>query len=294
VYEATTRSGERVALKQVLDDPRHIQREAQMCELVSRTHHPNIALLIDTFETKTADGRVTNLVLEYVSMSLSDWMKRALREHDEIPPAKAHSITRQVLRGLRHIHSLSVCHRDLKPANILVSSHGHAKLCDFGSAKVLRPGETSTSYIVSRCYRAPELLLETSRYDTKVDVWSLGCIYGEMLGRGEILFKGKNTVDQLVVIMLRRGSMTRTDLVDMLGARTASELDSLLRERPRLGWSECGLRKMTLDEEWLLESLLSYSPVKRPSADEALGFAVLQKDQAPIASLSEATTPEIE
>jgi serine/threonine protein kinase len=70
-----------------------------------------------------------------------------------------------------------VCHRDLKPPNLLINPHTfELRICDFGSAKILDKIEKNVSYICSRYYRAPELLLESSSYRTEIDVWSAGCI----------------------------------------------------------------------------------------------------------------------
>ena len=81
----------------------------------------------------------------------------------------------QIARSLSYIHSLGVCHRDIKPQNLLLNTKTHhVLLCDFGSAKVLVPGEPNVSYICSRYYRAPELVFEATSYQHSIDVWSLG------------------------------------------------------------------------------------------------------------------------
>jgi serine/threonine protein kinase len=80
------------------------------------------------------------------------------------------------------MHLKGVCHRDIKPQNCLVDPSCHIlKICDFGSAKKLQKGEDSVSYICSRYYRAPELLLGKKNYTEMIDVWSAGCVFAEML-----------------------------------------------------------------------------------------------------------------
>jgi glycogen synthase kinase 3 beta len=93
------------------------------------------------------------------------------------------------------LHSLNIVHRDIKPLNLLVDpSCQILKLCDFGSAKKLLSGENNVAYICSRFYRAPELIFGNTNYDSKVDIWSAGCVMAEMMmGGGDPLFKGDQT-----------------------------------------------------------------------------------------------------
>jgi len=79
---------------------------------------------------------------------------------------------RQIFEGMQYVHSQKVCHRDLKPENILLTDDKVIKICDFGSAKVLdTANQLNTPYIVSRYYRAPELILACSDYTNKIDIW---------------------------------------------------------------------------------------------------------------------------
>src|SRR5436190_8250305 len=75
----------------------------------------------------------------------------------------------QLFRSLAYLHSLGICHRDIRPQNMLIDTDsGILKLCDFGSAKVLKGGEKSVSYLRARYYRAPELIFGSTNYTTKV------------------------------------------------------------------------------------------------------------------------------
>ncbi|CAE8709598.1 unnamed protein product, partial [Polarella glacialis] len=112
----------------------------------------------------------------------------------------------QILRALAHLHASGVAHRDLKPANILLSTDCKLKICDFGLARGGLDGgdEDSpqeacgvlTEYVVTRWYRAPEVMLLPKHYTSAVDIWSVGCILGEILGR-KALFPGKNHIDMV-------------------------------------------------------------------------------------------------
>jgi serine/threonine protein kinase len=107
----------------------------------------------------------------------------------------------QICRAIAYIHALGVCHRDIKPQNLLVDPDTHVlKLCDFGSAKMLSPGESNIAYICSRYYRAPELIFGATEYTSTIDIWSVGCVLAELI-IGRPLFAGESGVDQLVEII---------------------------------------------------------------------------------------------
>lgn len=105
----------------------------------------------------------------------------------------------QLLRGLKYVHSAKVLHRDLKPSNLLLNTNCDLKIGDFGLARTTSETDFMTEYVVTRWYRAPELLLNCSEYTAAIDVWSVGCILGEIATR-EPLFPGKDYVHQLRLI----------------------------------------------------------------------------------------------
>lgn len=106
----------------------------------------------------------------------------------------------QILRGLKYIHSANVLHRDLKPSNLLLNANCDLKICDFGLARVTSETDFMTEYVVTRWYRAPELLLNSSDYTAAIDVWSVGCIFMELMDR-KPLFPGRDHVHQLRLLM---------------------------------------------------------------------------------------------
>jgi len=109
----------------------------------------------------------------------------------------------QLLRGLKYIHSCNVLHRDLKPSNLLVNENCDLKITDFGLSRGVNPSDCLdflTEYVVTRWYRAPEIVLSSDTYTKAVDMWSVGCIFAELLGR-KPLFPGSDHVNQLATIL---------------------------------------------------------------------------------------------
>ena len=109
----------------------------------------------------------------------------------------------QLLRGLKYIHSCNVLHRDLKPSNLLVNENCDLKITDFGLSRGVNPSDCLdflTEYVVTRWYRAPEIVLSSDTYTKAVDMWSVGCIFAELLGR-KPLFPGTDHVNQLATIL---------------------------------------------------------------------------------------------
>ena len=101
-------------------------------------------------------------------------------------------ITARKRPAIGYLHSIGICHRDIKPQNIMVDLNDYTlKLCDFGCAKRLVKGEENISYICSRHYRPPELVLGATEYTTQTDVWSMGCVIAEVV-LNETLFRGKS------------------------------------------------------------------------------------------------------
>ena len=102
-----------------------------------------------------------------------------------------------ILEGLSHMHAKKIFHRDIKAANILISNDGGVKIADFGLARNIT-NPPYTNRVVTMWYRAPELLLGETYYDAKIDMWSVGCLFVEMLNLGNILFPGDGReLDQL-------------------------------------------------------------------------------------------------
>lgn len=175
------------------------------------------------------------------------------------------------MNGLKNIHKYSIAHRDLKPENVLLSEKGEVKICDFGSSKIIDPEGKNTPYIVSRYYRAPELVLCLTKYSTAIDIWAAGCILAELYTLTP-LFKGKSEGDQLFQIAARLGRMSKSDKAyfnDRIPYECTilNTFDDYEKEDLNLTFKMSKDRANLID---LLEKMLRYDPSQRITAKEAL------------------------
>lgn len=165
----------------------------------------------------------------------------------------------QLCRALSYIHSLEICHRDIKPQNLLLDPQtGVLKLCDFGSAKILIPGEPNTSYICSRYYRAPELIFGSTTYTTQIDIWSMGCVMAELL-LGLPLFPGDSGVDQLVEIIKVLGTPTKEQIHAMNQHYTEFRFPQIRGH----SWTKVFRNRTPPEAIDLIAKLLQYTPSQR-------------------------------
>jgi serine/threonine protein kinase len=142
-----------------------------------------VVQLLDFFYSLDEKQRIIqNTVLEFCDHSLEDVLKDYDKSSKFIPMPMIKKYAREIFIGLRNMHQLGICHRDLKPENILLKNEC-VRICDVGSSKVLDLSDSSmnTPYVVSRYYRAPELILACNKYDLSIDVWATGCIIFELL-----------------------------------------------------------------------------------------------------------------
>jgi glycogen synthase kinase 3 beta len=215
VFQATVvQTGEVVAIKKVLQDKRFKNRELQIMKQLS---HPHVVGLKHCFYSngEKPDELYLNLVLEFVPDTVYRVARAFHKKKEYMPILYVKLYAYQLCRSLAYIHSLGICHRDIKPQNLLIDhERGILKLCDFGSAKILKSGEPNVSYICSRYYRAPELIFGATFYTTTIDVWSMGCVMAELM-LGQPLFPGESGVDQLVEIIKVLGTPTRQQIESM-------------------------------------------------------------------------------
>nr|CAD7405899.1 unnamed protein product [Timema poppensis] len=203
VYKAIDNTnGNTVALKKI-----RLETEAEgvpstairEISLLRELDHPNIVKLL---EVVPCDKKLY-MVFEYLLLDLKKFldMNRTL-----LPISLVKSYTFQLLSAISFCHAHKVLHRDLKPQNLLIDHTGYIKLADFGLARGFGiPVRTYTHEVVTLWYRAPEILLGAKFYTTSVDIWSLGCIFAEMMMK-RALFPGDSEIDQLFRIFRTLGT----------------------------------------------------------------------------------------
>jgi len=196
----------KVAIKRVEKVANAISREVDILKMIDHEHCIKLLDVFYTSEDGGADNKFQNLVFDYHPTTLYKFIL-----DKSCDPTLTKHLFYQLCLAISHIHEKNICHRDITPSNILLSSKGDLVLADFGSAKMLDADHVSMSYVCSRYYRAPELLLGCSNYSTKVDIWSAGCILAEML-MGKPIFPGTDNQDQLIKIVLILGAPSLADL----------------------------------------------------------------------------------
>lgn len=268
-----TQTGERVAIKKINDvfdhvsDATRILREIKLLRLL---RHPDIVQIKHIMlPPSRREFRDIYVVFELMESDLH----QVIKANDDLTPEHHQFFLYQLLRGMKYIHAASVFHRDLKPKNILANADCKLKICDFGLARVsFNDGAPSaifwTDYVATRWYRAPELCGSFfSKYTPAIDIWSVGCIFAEML-TGKPLFPGKNVVHQLDLMTDVLGTPSAESLAKIRNEKARRYLSNM-RKKPKVPLTKKfpGIDPMALH---LLERLLAFDPKDRPTADEAL------------------------
>ena len=267
VYRAKKdQSDEILAIKRVFQDKRYHNREL---EILKELKHPNIINLRHYFYTKGEkdDEIYLNCVTDYLPQVLSRILSVNFQTRKQLDPFIAKLYAYQMLLSIKYIHSIGITHRDIKPQNVLVDQKTNKiKLCDFGSAKKLVKGQKSLAYICSRYYRAPELIFGSTQYDSQIDVWSMGCVIGELV-LGRPLFPGDNPSDQLVEIIKILGTPTKEDIFSMNPQFQEHKFPSI-KPTP---WEKI-FKNRKIPEHFvdLISKLLVYNPKIRLTAEKAL------------------------
>jgi mitogen-activated protein kinase 15 len=179
---------------------------------------------------------------------------------------------RRILKAIKYMHSGGLIHRDLKPSNILLDSECLAKVADFGLARSVASADKNedtilTEYVATRWYRAPEILLGSSKYTRAVDMWSVGCILGEMFV-GKAIFPGNSTLNQIERVLELLGKPTKEDVESMESALAKDCLDQInITKKKSFAQFFPNTSEDALD---LLKNLLVLNPNHRLTADQAL------------------------
>lgn len=218
------------------------------------------------------------LVLEFVEHDL----KSILEDMPEpFLSSEIKQLLLQLTSGLAYLHSLYILHRDLKTSNILLNNRGQLKIADFGMARYVGdPPPKLTTLVVTLWYRSPELLLGAKSYGEGVDMWSVGCIFGELLTR-EPLLQGKNEVDQMSKTFELCGVPTEDTWPGFRRLPNARSLRLPTNSRTTGSVIRARFPNMTTAGAALLDNLLALDPERRPSAKEMLQHEYFRQDPKP-------------
>uniref|UniRef100_A0A3B3XV99 Mitogen-activated protein kinase 15 n=1 Tax=Poecilia mexicana TaxID=48701 RepID=A0A3B3XV99_9TELE len=270
VWKAVDRqTGATVAVKKIFDAFRN-RTDAQVAIIPMQEFgdHPNIIKLLNVIRAQ--NDKDIYLIFEYMDTDLHAVIKKGSLLKD----IHKRYVMYQLFKANKYLHSGNVIHRDEKPSNVLLDTDCIVKLCDFGLARSLNQIQEDsgnpalTEYVATRWYRAPEILLGSTRYTNGVDMWSLGCILGEML-LGKALFQGTSTINQVEKIMSAIPHPSPEDILAIKSEYGSSVIQRMLL-KPQVPLEDLLQPSVPPDALDLLKGLLVFNPDKRLTAEQAL------------------------
>uniref|UniRef100_A0A0G4HI23 Mitogen-activated protein kinase n=1 Tax=Chromera velia CCMP2878 TaxID=1169474 RepID=A0A0G4HI23_9ALVE len=275
-----TKTGAKVAIKKIkraftdIVDAKRILRELRLLQQVK---HENIIQLIDVMGSPP--GKPFEDIYIVTNQMETD-LARVVRSKQALMNEHIQYFLYQILRAVLFMHSAGIIHRDLKPGNLLVNQNCDLRICDFGLARGVAAGEKEgaeaakgdekellTEYVVTRWYRAPEVMLSSQEYAKGIDIWAVGCIFAELLGR-KTLLPGTDYINQVNQMIDLLGTPDKEDLAFVSNARAKKYIESL----PAKPGADLKAKFPNAPPEALdlLKKLLKFNPAKRATAHEAL------------------------
>ena len=262
----------KVAIKKITNAFENVvdaKRTLREIKLLRHLRHENVVPITDCMLPPKEEDHSFNDV--YVMYELMDTdLHQIIRSDQPLTDDHCQYFIYQLLRGLKYIHSGDVLHRDLKPSNLLLNANCDLKICDFGLARTNTQDKNRdfmTEYVVTRWYRAPELLLSCAEYSVAIDIWSSGCILAELLGR-KPLFPGKDYVHQLNLITKVIGTPDEQDLYFVTSDKARRYLRQLPYSKP-MDFKRLYPEANPLACD-LIEKMLIFNPEKRINVEECL------------------------
>lgn len=270
-----TTTGQKVAVKRILKCldthpmATRILRELKFLRLLSK--HENIIQVKDVL----LPGELHKFNDTFVAFELMPTdLSRLLRSKTVLKPEHVKYFMFQLLRGINYMHTARVFHRDLKPNNILINSKCELRICDFGLARATFENGPDTlfwtDYVATRWYRAPELIMGyLTKYSTAIDMWSVGCIFAEILSNGNVLFPGKNSRHQfeLILDVIGQPPQSAVDKLDPQARRLLAPFQNGHQARKPLPLLFKHVDPGAID---VLSRMLAFDPEERISALDAL------------------------
>ncbi|XP_012058341.1 PREDICTED: cyclin-dependent kinase 20 [Atta cephalotes] len=253
-----------VALKKILIKkiegglPTSIIREVKSLQQLK---HPYVVELLDAFP----NGLDFIMVFEYMPTGL--W--EVLRDFEiSLTLAQIKTYMKMLLEGIAYVHGKNIMHRDLKPANLLISAKGILKIADFGLSRLMwKDGTKPYSHqVATRWYRAPELLYGARYYTSAIDIWSIGCIFGEMLNTSP-LFPGETDIEQLAIVLKYLGSPTSESWPELTSLPDYNKITFPYHKST--SWENI-IQDAQPEAIDLIRQILIYNSSKRLTAEQAL------------------------
>ncbi|AWP09238.1 putative mitogen-activated protein kinase 14A-like [Scophthalmus maximus] len=267
---------EKVAIKKLyrpFQSLTHAKRAYRELRLLRHIQHENVICLLDVFTPDFALEKFQTfyMVMPFVAQDLGHIMKRRRLSERIIT-----YLFYQLLRGLKYIHSAGIIHRDLKPGNLAVNENCELKILDFGLAR--QTESEMTGYVVTRWYRAPEVIFNWMHYTQTVDVWSAACILAEMI-TSQVLFPGHDSIDQLKKILRLTGTPD-SSLVQRMQSKDAQSYVQGLPAQKKKNFKEVfpSLDENAVD---LMEGMLLLDPEMRLTAKQGLSHPFLAEYHDP-------------
>ena len=235
---------------------------------LKKLNHPNIVKLKEVIR----ENDELFFVFEFMEGNLYELMKKRERH---FPESKIRNIMYQIFQGLAFMHKHGFFHRDIKPENMLVKGDT-IKVADFGLAREIRSRPPYTDYVSTRWYRAPEVLLRSTYYNSPIDQWACGCIMAELFALRP-LFPGSSEADQIYKICSVLGSPTPRQWAE--GLKLANQMGFRFPQFVPTPLSDI-ITNATGEGLTLLQDLLKYDPNSRPTASQALQYPWFQVNAA--------------
>ena len=280
-----TSKNENVAIKKLSDISDIIDAKRMLREIKILRHfkHENIVKLRSVFAKPAGSFYTIYLVTDLWDIDLCRIIRQS---RSELSDDHNQYLMYQIFKALQFLHVNGIIHRDIKPSNILANENCDLVLCDFGFAREIECDSDMTEYVITRFYRAPEVMLSSHKYTHAVDIWSVGCTFFELI-KGTPLFQPKNYLDLVKMIIQLLGTPD-DELIDIvMNINAKNFLKSLPHSPPgkvsKLLSGYCN--PLALD---LLDRCLEFDPRKRITATEALKHPYFESLYDP----SELATPQ--
>lgn len=264
-----------------LSDAKRILREIK---LLACFDSPDVTCLTHVIPPRP-EKQDTFVDVYLVMIRMDADLARVIKSRVPITETDVKLFVYQMLRGLKYIHSMGVVHRDIKPENILLNVKTRdIRLADFGLARGVCKDEGEekalTEYVVTRWYRAPEVICCARHYDERVDVWSVGCIFAELIRR-KPLFPGRDYMDQLRIIFKTMGKAAG-DPLDWITHKDAKKWVLRQKDSPGIDFrAEFPAEKISDDGLDLMQKLLVINPLERINVNDAIEHPFLAEVREP-------------